>query len=76
MPELIEEELRSGDRITLTDIVWDTDGEAAQDLGLPTDLTLTLPADWDDDCNIADLLSDKYGWCVVTPGTITRPVAA
>ena len=76
MTELQEEELKAGDRVTLTGIKWDTDGEDPKDLGLESELTLTLPQDWDEDSSIADLLSDRYGWCVMNPGQISRPVAA
>lgn len=42
----------------ITNIKWDTDGETV-DLPAETD----IPADTDDE-DIADYLSDRYGWCV------------
>ena len=47
--------------ILVSDIVWDTDGEDAEDLGLPTQVEVPLCVDEDD---IADYLSDRYGYCV------------
>lgn len=47
-----------------TDIMWDIDFEdTLYDLDLPT--RVFLPDDIDDD-DIADLLSDGYGYCVET----------
>ena len=47
-----------------TDIMWDIDFEdTLYDLDLPT--RVVLPDDIDDD-DIADLLSDDYGYCVET----------
>jgi hypothetical protein len=42
----------------VTDIVWDTDGEKVE---LPTEVE--IPNDIEED-EIADYLSDEYGWCV------------
>lgn len=47
--------------ILVSDIVWDTDGEDAEDLGLPTQVEVPLCVDEDD---IADYLSDRYEYCV------------
>jgi len=48
------------DRITLiTNIKWDTDGISIDDL--PEEVEIPYPIDPDD---IADYLSDVYGWCV------------
>lgn len=47
--------------ILVSGIVWDTDGEDAEDLGLPTQVEVPLCVDKD---NIADYLSDRYGYCV------------
>jgi len=47
--------------ILVSDIVWDTDGEDAEDLELPTQVEVPLCVDEDD---IADYLSDRYGYCV------------
>lgn len=43
---------------TVTDIVWDTDGE---DVDLPE--ATRVPAIIEDDA-VADYLSDVYGWCI------------
>ena len=42
----------------VTDIVWDTDGENVE---LPTEVE--IPNDIEED-EIADYLSDEYGWCI------------
>ena len=47
--------------ILVSDIVWDTDGEDAEDLELPTQVEVPLCVDEDD---IADYLSDRYEYCV------------
>lgn len=44
-------------RIKFTNIVWDTDGESVD---LPTETILAVDADAD----LADALSDEYGFCV------------
>ena len=43
---------------TVTDIVWDTDGE---NVNLPD--TVDVPAIIEDEA-VADYLSDIYGWCI------------
>lgn len=48
-------------RAYAVDIVWDTDGEDEEDLGLPS--RVEIPFFVDDD-EIADHLSDEYGYCV------------
>jgi hypothetical protein len=48
--------------LEVTDIEWDTDGE-----DLPTKLSLNIDEfdnDFDFDEELADWLSDKYGFCV------------
>jgi hypothetical protein len=42
----------------ISDIKWDTDGENVE---LPTEVE--IPNDIEDD-EIADYLSDEYGWCI------------
>lgn len=44
-----------------TCIKWDTDGYSAKELGLPKEVE--LPDDLDEE-DVADWLSDTYGWCV------------
>lgn len=44
---------------TASNIVWDKDGE---DVDLPTTVT-DIPGDLEDD-EVADWLSNEYGWCV------------
>lgn len=48
----------------VTGIEWDTDGE---DVDLPTELTVDAEAHGikDPDTELADWLSDRYGWAVV-----------
>lgn len=48
-------------KIYITDINWDTDGESKEELGLPDVVVVTDDIDEDD---IADMLSDEYGFCV------------
>lgn len=50
-------------KINVTEIDWDTDGETVD---LPTEVTIDTQAEGmeDPDAEIADWLSDKYGWCV------------
>lgn len=61
------------EKIRIFDIEWDTDGE---DVNLPTEVIIDdLPEDemkelinnigWFDD-DLANELSDRYGWCVYT----------
>lgn len=45
----------------VSNIKWETDGLDANDLGLPTNIEVN--DDLDDD-EIADYLSDTYGWLV------------
>ena len=43
-----------------TNIKWDTDGEDVEELGLPTETLIEA----DDEFEVADVLSDKFGWGV------------
>jgi len=52
----------------VTDITWDTDGE---DIELPTEVEVPNDIAHDEDGRIdedeiADYLSDEYGWCVIS----------
>lgn len=66
-------DLAAGDLVTVrvSGIRWDVeDDEAASgDLSplLPEDLVVGVPADWnEDDGRLADLLSDHYGFCILS----------
>ena len=48
-------------KMYITDIDWDTDGESKEELGLPDVVVVTDDIDEDE---IADMLSDDYGFCV------------
>ena len=48
-------------KMHITDIDWDTDGENKDELGLPDVVVVTDDIDEDE---IADMLSDDYGFCV------------
>jgi hypothetical protein len=48
-------------KIYITDIDWDTDGESKEELELPDVVVVTDDIDEDE---IADMLSDDYGFCV------------
>ena len=52
-------------KIKVTNIVYDTesDGEI-HDVDLPTEMTLDIPNNVDIEDEIADVISDKTGWCV------------
>lgn len=58
------ETLNAGDRIIIEGINWDTDGDDPADLELPENTEITLPDHWDEDSEVADILSDYYGFCV------------
>lgn len=45
-------------------IQWDTDGVSPERLGLPLKIRLEVPFDCDVSYDGADILSDKYGYCV------------
>ena len=52
--------------IHVTDIEWDTDGEK---VNLPNSVLIIANAEgykmlYEDECGIADFLSDNYGWCI------------
>ncbi len=51
-------------KVKIKDILWDTDGEDAGNLGLPDEVKLELVGDETID-DVADILSDKYGFCIV-----------
>jgi hypothetical protein len=49
----------------VSNITWDTDGLSAESLGLPKKIDkLDVWADSFYDADIAEALSDEYGWCV------------
>lgn len=45
-------------------IKWDTDGSCPRKLGLPTSIDFDVDNDFEPEMEGADLLSDKYGFCV------------
>ena len=47
--------------IKFSKIVWDTDDEVVD---LPSEVTLQVDEDLSVEYDGADVLSDKYGWCV------------
>lgn len=67
-----EEDLQPGDTVRLEGIDWDADGDDPSDLGLPMATDITIPSDWCEGESVADLLSDKYGFCVHGVSTILR----
>ena len=50
--------------IRLYNIQWDTDGEDPTELGLPSECIAVVDDDCDPGEEAADLLSDKYDFCV------------
>lgn len=54
-------------KIRFFDINWDTDSKSediVDDVDLPTDVIMDIDADVDVQEDGADILSDKYGFCV------------
>jgi len=49
--------------VRLYDIRWDTDGEAPDELGLPSDTIAVVDDDWNPVDDAADLLADQFGFC-------------
>jgi len=47
--------------VQFSNIQYDTDG---QKLDLPATIDAEMADDFDPDCDGADLISDKTGWCV------------
>ena len=50
--------------VRLFNIQWDTDGEDADELGLPHDHIAVVDDDWNPEKEAADFLSDAFGFCV------------
>jgi hypothetical protein len=50
--------------VRLYGILWNTDGEPADELGLPKEQIAIVGDDWNPVDDAADLLSDRYGYCV------------
>jgi len=50
--------------VRLYSIQWDTDGEPVDELGLPSDHIAVVDDTWTPEDDAADLLSDRYGFCV------------
>jgi hypothetical protein len=51
--------------LRIFDIQWDTDGEDYKALGLPSEHTALVENDFDPMEQASDLLSDKFGYCVL-----------
>lgn len=49
-------------RFLVTNIVWDTDGEDAEALGLPS----SIDVEADDEDDVSGVLSDAWGWCILS----------
>jgi hypothetical protein len=50
--------------VRLFNIQWDTDGEPADELGLPKEHIAVVGDDWNPEEDAADLLSDQFAFCV------------
>lgn len=67
-------------KFKITGIKWDCDGENPQDLSLPTDAIISIQVQDADksvsvdelDNEIADALSNTYGFCFFSIGSITE----
>lgn len=51
-------------KVLFSSIKWDTDGASLKSCGLPKQVILDVEDIDDLDNDAADILSDKYGWCV------------
>ena len=51
-------------KIRFYNIQWDTDGAPPTSLGLPAETTLEVAEDCDVEEDGADVLSDKFSFCV------------
>ena len=50
--------------VRLYDIQWDTDGEPADELGLPSEIIAIVDDDFNPEEDASDLLSDNYDFCI------------
>jgi hypothetical protein len=50
--------------VRLYDVRWNTDGQDPTELGLPSEIIAVVDDDWTPVEDAADLLSDRYGFCV------------
>ena len=50
--------------VRLFDILWDTDGDSPEELGLTQRTIAVVDDDWTPEDDAADLLADQYGFCV------------
>ena len=62
----MSEEFHGKTLVDVYDIVWDTDDEDPNDLGLPKSMRLMVDLVEGNDIaeDIANMLSDRSGWCV------------
>ena len=51
-------------KVKVTDIVYDTDGIVSTEMNLPSEMILIVDGSLDVESEIADIISDKTGWCV------------
>jgi hypothetical protein len=51
-------------KIKFFNIDWDTDGVRPKSCGLPSEITIDVPSDCNVEYEGADILSDKFGFCV------------
>lgn len=55
--------------VEVTDIVWDTDGRTHD---LPTTMIAAVDHEWNEDGGIVDMLSDTFGFCILSIGCTTE----
>jgi len=53
-------------KVKFSDIKWDTDGTSAKELDLPSKCVLEVEDDTDLEQEAADVLSDRFGYCVLS----------
>lgn len=56
--------MKTTKKVLFSNIVWDTDGEEVD--GLPDRVEMEVADDTDFVLEGTNLLSNKYGWCVVS----------
>tara|TARA_B100000678_G_C18024373_1_gene428048 strand:- start:67 stop:303 length:237 start_codon:yes stop_codon:yes gene_type:complete len=70
---LTENDIRAGETVLVKDIDWDIDwDESPEDVGLSSNMIITLPDNWQPGDSIADALSDKHGFCIHSVGRISH----
>ena len=79
-----ENDIVAGQAVTAKGIRWDTDdddtddddaADTAGDTELPDEVRIVTPDDWELGDTIADLLTDRYGFCIHSIGALETTAA-